>query len=46
MTLYYDTFTTPLTGQFTIAVNDNSAVVASAFGDEKILRKRINKAAA
>lgn len=42
MTFYSDTFSTPL-GKFSVAVNDNSAVVATAFGDASAQLSRLGK---
>jgi methylated-DNA-[protein]-cysteine S-methyltransferase len=41
MKLYYDTFPIPL-GKFSVAVNESGAVVATAFGDDKALRKLLD----
>jgi len=43
MTLYTDTFETTF-GLFSAAVDDNSAVVATAFGDATVLRSRLSNA--
>lgn len=42
MTYFFDTFSTPL-GKFSVAVNDNGAVVATAFGDASALLSRLRK---
>jgi len=36
---YFDTFTTPL-GEFSVALNESGAVIATAFGNIKVLRQR------
>jgi len=41
MNVYYDTFSTPL-GDFSAAVNDQGALVATAFGGLARLRERMN----
>ena len=40
MKLYYDSFPTPM-GQFSVAVDERGAVVATTFGDAKNLRARL-----
>lgn len=40
MTCYTDTFPTPF-GKFSVAVNDQGAVVGTAFGDQAALRQRL-----
>jgi methylated-DNA-[protein]-cysteine S-methyltransferase len=40
MTCYYDTFSTP-TGDFSVAVYDNGALIATAFGGRKNLLGRL-----
>ncbi|MEO8352852.1 MAG: methylated-DNA--[protein]-cysteine S-methyltransferase [Chthoniobacteraceae bacterium] len=42
-TLRYDTFSTPL-GEFSVALDGDGALVATAFGDESRLRERIRGA--
>lgn len=42
MNLYFDLFSTPF-GPFSIAVDADSAVLATAFGDSAILRSRLRK---
>ena len=42
MTLYTDTFSTPF-GEFSVAVDENAHVVATAFGDVEALKQRINR---
>jgi len=42
MTLFYSTFETPI-GPFLVAVNENKAVVATAFGKLPALKKRLRE---
>jgi len=42
MNLCFDTFPTPA-GDFSVAVNETGAVVATAFGSESALRARLKK---
>ena len=42
MNAYFDTFGTPF-GPFTVAVNDDGAVIATAFGDRSALGRRLRR---
>jgi methylated-DNA-[protein]-cysteine S-methyltransferase len=42
MKYIYDTFTTPA-GEFSIALNENGAVAATAFGDFSVLKNQLRK---